>query len=76
MIMIEKGINVEIKDTKLIQSTNIGIWNEYVANILQERDLVLVNKEEISKKIIRNNTIMDLVLQYIIEKQKDESELQ
>ena len=71
---MEKGCNEIILEKSEVMN-EVGVWNEYVLRALHDRLIKVVNQEEYSNKITRNQTIMDLAHQYIIEKKLSNKEL-
>ena len=69
MIMIEKGLNCETN--KMVnQKIKIGTQNEYIAEILHERGIKIINKERISNKITKNKMLIDYTQEFVNEREK------
>jgi len=51
-IMLEQRVNQNIEDMKVCKESKIGAWNEYVIEILRERNLKVINVNKIANKVM------------------------
>ena len=62
--MIEKEQNQELETTEIHKEIVIGMWNEYMWRIMQQREMRILNKTKIYHKIIKNKLIIDFATEY------------
>ena len=68
-------MNKNIENMKIHNKTKIGVQNEYIAEILQERNQEVINTEEIAHKITKNKTLIEYTEEFIVANNREKNDL-
>ena len=60
---------------KVCKESKIRAQNEYVTEILRERNLKVINDNETANKVTRNKTLMKFAEEFIISEKTEMNEL-